>query len=74
MIAWLSLFTVIITGITLFLQYLLGDKRQFRILQERKLKLEKELRIALAKNDSVRISVIALDLHRVRQKIANRSR
>lgn len=70
----LTIITVIglgILGITKLLTYLLGDKRKLRILQQKEAELEKQLRTALAVNDTVAISSIELELNRVRAESSN---
>jgi uncharacterized membrane protein (DUF106 family) len=66
---WISLAIAIITGLTALITYLLGDKRKIRILKERMAKLEEKLKIAEARNDTVGLSRISLELDRVRWQL-----
>jgi len=68
---WISLAVAIITGITLLLKYLLGDKRKIAQLKARRYELEEKLRRALAVNDTVTISVVSIELDRVRKELSD---
>lgn len=70
---WISLVVAIVTGLTALATYLLGDKRKIRILQQRMVILENRLRFALAKNDTVAISSISIELERVRWELLHYS-
>ena len=67
--SWIALASAIVVGLTRLLTYLLGDKRRVRKLKERKAELEKELRQALADNDTVRVADISSELDRVRAQL-----
>ena len=54
-----------------FFAYYTSDKTKIRQVKARQYELEQELRIALAKNDTVAISIISIELERVRSQLAN---
>lgn len=68
---WITLAVVTVSGLTALLTYLLGDKRKIRILEGRKDALQKRLREALARNDTVAVSAISLELDGVRAQLRN---
>ena len=68
---WIGLAVAVITGITLLFKYLLGDKRKLNKLIQELEEKEKEYEQALAKNDTVAMSIIDHDMRRLRAKIAN---
>ena len=68
---WISLTIAIITGLTALITYLLGDKRKIRIIKQRMAYLENALRVAEAKNDTVSISRISLELAGLRVELAS---
>ena len=68
---WIGLAVAVVLGLTKLLTYLLGDKRRLRQLREELLKTEKEYAQALAKNDTVNISLLDAKLRRMRAEIAS---
>lgn len=63
---WITLAVVAIVGVTKFLTYLWGDKRRIRILQDKLAQKEKEYAQALAKNDTIRMSLLDIELRELR--------
>ena len=68
---WVGLAVAVVLGLTKLLTYLLGDKRRLRQLREELFETEKEYAQALAKNDTVSISLLDDKLRRMRAEIAN---
>lgn len=68
-VTWISLAVAIVLGLTKLLTYLLGDARKIRKLKAREYALMVEIRAALAKNDTVRLSAIEHELAWVRAQL-----
>ena len=61
---------LIALGVSIFAYYT-SDKTKIRQLKARQNELEIRLRVALAKNDTVAISLISIELNRVRTQLAS---
>ena len=68
---WITLAVVTIVGVTKLATYLLGNKRKIKKLQKQLQEMEAKYEQALAKNDTVTMSFLDVDMRRVRQKIAS---
>jgi len=71
---WIGLSIVSVVGLTKFLTWYLGSKRQKRLLNEKLDSLEKKLKVALANRDTVSVSAISLELAELRKKLRDFNR
>jgi uncharacterized membrane protein (DUF106 family) len=62
--------SILALAISLFAYYT-SDKTKIKQLKARQYELEEKLRMALAKNDTVSISTISMELDRVRKKLSD---
>uniref|UniRef100_A0A6H1ZEA5 Uncharacterized protein n=1 Tax=viral metagenome TaxID=1070528 RepID=A0A6H1ZEA5_9ZZZZ len=67
----LKLFIVLIPALAALFTYLLGNSRKIEQLRNQIRGKEDELKIALAKNDSLVVSVISLELSRMRSELGH---
>ena len=66
---WITLSVAVVIGMTKLLTYLLGDKRKVRKVKKEIEQKEKEYAQALAKNDTVAISLLDIELRRLRSEL-----
>lgn len=66
---FLKVLVVLVPALVLLFKYLLGDKHKIEKIRAEIAQKEKEMRDALAKNDTVRISVLERDLKRLRDAL-----
>ncbi len=68
---WITLAVVAVIGVTKLLTYLLGDKRKIRQLEKEILEKEKEYAEALAKNQTILLTIVDRELRLLRQALAS---
>lgn len=66
---WITLTVAIVIGMTKLLTYLLGDKRKIRKVKQEIEQKEKEYAKALARNDTVAISILDIELRQLRAEL-----